>query len=439
MKNALKTISLALLVCAGCSKKSTARAPDAAARVKPDMASARPKTQPKPKPQPKPKTAKLAGRDFIREAKALMKLAACAGDGELPPKVRQATWKRHCARIKRRMQQYRDNYIKHMKPFLAKLQPAGLPDVVVYPFGGGDLLSALLTYPDAREITSLSLEQVGDPRRVLAITNKMADDTLKILRETIDGLLALDDSTSVNLMKMQRGAIPGQLAFFLVALAVHGYEPLSLRYFELGEDGAVRYVDDARITELDGKRSRQLSGGWTRPDFSPAFRYGELRFRRAGAPDAKVQVHRHLGANLSNGVLGKSGFNAQSPVTRHLERKGKIKAMTKAATYLLWRPGFSNVRDYLIKHAVFMISDSTGLSPLHARRAGFRYRTFGRFDGAFFKNRAKNKHSMALVGVYKRQPRRSVPMRFGYPDVDGHPHMMVVYKKGIAAAKGASK
>ncbi len=36
-----------------------------------------------------------------------------------------------------------------------------LPEAVVYPFGGGDLLSALAAYPDAAEYTTLSLELAG--------------------------------------------------------------------------------------------------------------------------------------------------------------------------------------------------------------------------------------------------------------------------------------
>ena len=45
-----------------------------------------------------------------------------------------------------------------------------MPKTVVYPFGGGDLLSALVAFPDATEITTISLEQAGDPRRLRTLT-----------------------------------------------------------------------------------------------------------------------------------------------------------------------------------------------------------------------------------------------------------------------------
>ena len=72
-------------------------------------------------------------------------------------------WKQHCAAFAPRIESYRKKYLSVAAPFLARLRPAGLPTTVVYPFGGGDLLSALTTYPDATDITTLSLELTGDP------------------------------------------------------------------------------------------------------------------------------------------------------------------------------------------------------------------------------------------------------------------------------------
>ena len=45
----------------------------------------------------------------------------------------------------------------------------------------------------------------------------------------------------------------------------------------------------------------------------------------------------------------------------HLEAKGLVSAMTRAADFLLWRRDFSRIRDYLTSHLVWMISDTTGI------------------------------------------------------------------------------
>ena len=52
---------------------------------------------------------------------------------------------------------------------LSQVVPRDLPPTVVYPFGGGDLLTALVMFPKATEITTLSLEPAGDPRTVDAL------------------------------------------------------------------------------------------------------------------------------------------------------------------------------------------------------------------------------------------------------------------------------
>ncbi|MEQ1503929.1 MAG: serine/threonine-protein kinase, partial [Myxococcota bacterium] len=126
----------------------------------------------------------------------------------------------HCKEVNRRYGVYRDTWVKEASPFIQALKPAGLPTTVVYPFGGGDLISALTTYPEAKEITTMSLEHAGDPRRIKGITAKQLKASLQMIRATSSGLLVANDSKTENLMKGQRGEIPGQLSFFLMALAV---------------------------------------------------------------------------------------------------------------------------------------------------------------------------------------------------------------------------
>ena len=173
------------------------------------------------------------GEDFAAEAKLLYRVVACSGNAALPANLDPQIVDRHCQPLKARMERYRRVYLARAKPFLAALRPSGLPDTVVYPFGGGDLLAALTTYPDARRITTLSLELSGDPRRITKIDNKRLDQSLDLVDHNVGGLLAANDSTSETLMDTQQGDLPGQLSYFLVALAVHGFEPVSLRYFHV--------------------------------------------------------------------------------------------------------------------------------------------------------------------------------------------------------------
>ncbi|HTN51701.1 MAG TPA: hypothetical protein VML50_04815, partial [Anaeromyxobacter sp.] len=354
-----------------------------------------------------------APAEFGAEAKLLFDLVSCQG-AKLPPAFEAGVVKEFCAKQKKAIAAYRDRYLPKAGPFLASLRPEGLPSAVVYPFGGGDLLSALTTYPDAKSYTTLSLEHAGDPRRAAAIQDpKVLADSLEVVRATSSGLLYANDSKTENLMKGQRGEIPGQLAFFMTALAVHGYEPVGLRFFKIQPDGTLHYLTRTEINAAEKETARLLRGQWTAPDFSPAFSNSEIVFVKKGEdPKTHGRVHRHVAADLSDHALAKD-----PGILKHLAGKGEFAAMTKAASYLLWRDDFSRIRKVLLAHMVFMVSDSTGIPPAFASRAGFSQDTYGSFRGSLL--HAPYKHNAAFRRLWETNPKKALPFRFGYRDASG--------------------
>jgi hypothetical protein len=372
-----------------------------------------------------------AGKDFADEVKMLFRVAACAGDAVIPSNVDVAIVKKHCDEILPKIEAYRTRYVGVVKPFLAAIEPPGLPTTVVYPFGGGDLVTALTAYPDAREITTISLELPGDPRRLRSMSKDSLERSLQQLRRELGELLFVDDySRSETLKKTQRGDLPAELCFFLTALAVHGYEPVGLRYFTLRPDGSIHYLGDDEIEGAERTLAVQRKGTWTPPDFSESFANSELTFRKKGDPaDAPLRVHRHLAVNLSDDFLEKN-----PALLRHLEAKGRVAAMTKAASYLLWKSGFSRIRGYLLGHLDFMVSDSTGIPPRFAATAGLVQETYGAFKGSLLG--ADREDNVAFAALWKKQPARKLPFRFGYLDSAKQMHLLVT-RVPSASASGA--
>lgn len=371
------------------------------------------------------------GVDFTADVQLLYRVVACAGSAPLPANVDAQVVEGHCAKIKPHMDKYRQKYGEEAKAFITGIRPTGAPTTLVYPFGGGDLLSALTTFPDATDITTLSLEHAGDPRRLArGISKDKQAVSLENVRKMIAGLLLYNDSKTESLQKLQRGEIPGQIAFFVVALAVHGYEPTRLRYFRAEKDGSLRYLTEADIAAAEQDNAKMLRRGWVSPDFSEAFSNAEIEFRPVGG--GPTRVHRHFGADLSNGVQEKD-----PSILRYLASKGRISAMTKAASYLLWRNDFSLVRDYLLAHMEVMISDSTGIPPRFATAAGFTQETWGKFEQSFLGANAE--HNADFVKLWKSFPDRKLPFRYGY--IDGSPgkhyHLLLTKKAGPQKAERA--
>lgn len=358
-------------------------------------------------------------RDFIADAKVFYRVVACGGTEPPPANLDAKVIDAHCAQMAKSYEGVKKRYFEPASAFFAKVRPANLPTTVVYPFGGGDLLSALVTYPDAREITTISLEHAGDPTRVAKLEKKAKlKEALANFRAAVHGLLWLHDSTSENMRKLEVGGIPGQLSFHITGMTAHGFEPVSLKYFTLNDDGSIKYLTQTDIDALAAKKAKKKRPRWVDTDFSEAYTHMELTFRKAGDANAPLVTHRHFAWNL-----GDNGFKG-SALEKHLQAKGKVVAMTKAASYLIWSSGFRAIRDYLLANMVWMASDATGIEPKAARRAGFVQTTYGTFNGAFLEEAIPSVNDQ-MVEMWAKQPKRKLPFRYGYPDNEKHVHLMI--------------
>jgi hypothetical protein len=377
--------------------------------------------------------AALEGADFIDDAKLLYRVAACGGDGTALPEALGHGDARtaakldeivghHCKAILARMAEFRTTYFDKGRAWFDGVVPRDVPRTVVYPFGGGDLLSALVAFPEATEITTISLELAGDPRRLRTLSPAAIERSLGALRAEIGGLISVGSNTSENLSNQQRNDLPGQVSSFLLGLVAAGDEPVSMRYFTLDDTGAVHYLSQAEIDELDQAakktRPRSLKHDWLPPSFSHAFANVEIRYRKSGS--GEVKVHRHIGWNLGDPYLAK-----HPELVRHLEHKGRVTLLTKGASYLLYRGDFSVIRGYMLDHLSWMLSDSTGIPPTFARPAGMVQETYGHYHGAFLESAQDNRHDESFVALWQSQKVRRLPFRFGYVDKDKQAHLVV--------------
>jgi len=360
------------------------------------------------------------GHDFTPEAKALLVVGACA-DGTPPDNVPAAVVAAHCEptpkqlHVKGGQAEYLEKWVKPATAFFAAHVPKDVPKKVVYPFAGGDLSTALTVFPDADEITTISLEPAGDPRDLAILKDKDLVRALDKVDYELNFLYRVNFSNTLNMIDaMRAGSLPTQLIFGLSALKIHGYEVVALHYFKLNDDGSIHYIDDEDLKKVPDPLH-------AKPEVrNRVFANAEVQFRR---PGGRIQVYRHIQQNLDNTNLKKD-----PRVLRHLEAKGQVAAMTKAASYLLSWDSFSTMRDYLTGHATWMVSDATGVAPKWGKPAGFEYETYGQFLGP---------HIPAGTGIskdwrteFEAEPKRDLAFRFGYYDRKNANHLVIMRKKG---------
>ena len=429
---------LSLLVWAACSG-SKESAPAAVDRPVTTTAVATsnptPTTPTTPTAPAKPPAA--TGDDFAAQVRALYDLGACGGDGPVDPRYAGKAQDRHCVAMQGRYDSYRKHWADRAREFIAALKPAGLPTTVVYPFGGGDLSSALVVFPEATEITTISLEAAGDVSTIDGIPPATLRKDVDTIGHDIGRLYKAAHSTTKSLQSASHSRLPGTVMFALAALAVNDLEPLSLRYFDLGDDGAPVYLTGAELdrrasaataaAEAAAPKSKHKAAKGSVDHFwheqESVFANIEITFRAKGDTAAAPRVYRHIVANLDDSHLA-----ADPRVLVHLAAKGKVAVMTKAASFLLWYDDFATIRTYLLEHMAWMISDASGIPPSYAGPAGFEQITYGEFVDAYFIKDPKNTRR-EFIELWRKSPKRPLPFRFGYPDSEEHGHLMITRPK----------
>ncbi|HWO25579.1 MAG TPA: hypothetical protein VNO30_42860 [Kofleriaceae bacterium] len=419
---------------AGAQPTAPPAPPTATAAPAPPASAPAPAAQPEP-PAPAPEPRKLAaasGTDFAAQVRAMYRVAACGGDDPLPERFSAKVIERHCKEMAETYASYRKAWADPAGKFIADLRPLDAPKTVVYPFGGGDLVSALVVYPNATEITTISLEAPGDVRAIDTIDKSKLAADLATISHDIRRLYTSAHSTTKSLQAASHSTLPGTLMFALAALVVHGMEPVGLRYFDLQPDGSPRYLTteemDQRAAEFEELKKAGKKGGpkptthfWYAQD--TPFGNVEIRFRPRGDVSGAPRIYRHIVQNVDDQHMA-----ADDRLLVHLRQKGKVSVMTKAASFLLWYDDFSKIREYLLKHVAWMISDASGLPPSYAEPAGFEQITYGQFVGPYFIIDPKNTRA-EFVKLWKAQPRRPLPFRFGYPDAEKNNHLMITRPK----------
>ncbi len=383
---------------------TAASAPTAAATGAPGIAAATTPLPPSVNDAPPPGTA------YDAELALLWSWVAC------PPEVAgsAASLKTHCQELAQASTDF-GVWLGKARAFFAQKVPAHQGGKVVYPFAGADLVSALTVYPQAAEITTLSLEPAGDISPVTALKDRALVSGLKQANDEIRLHVRYHHNLTVKMIStMRQGAFPVHIFMSLFAMRLHGLTPTTLRYFHVKEDGSLEYLTETSPTPTAAKAKPAVEASASARN--QRFANAEIGFRNAAGATG---VYRHIMANLDNAHLA-----AGPGVLRHLESKGKVWAMTKAASFLLWWEEFSTVRNYLVAHTDFMVSDATGILPQHAKAAGFEQEVWGVFGAPLLKT-ASGGGAAVMIKLWAQKSQGPLSFVFGYPDAQAQPHRMI--------------
>ena len=183
-------------------------------------------------------------RILVVLAASTMLLSACGGSDPVPANLDAPTVEKHCAEMAKRYEEFAKTYSTPAAAFFQPLRPANLPTTVVYPFGGGDLASALVTYPDARDITTISLEPAADPRGIDGANATQLTRALRDIRAHLGKLFLKAHSRTDNLDLESSEVLQDALESFTGTVIAVSHDRAFLRslglFWHLDEWGVVR-------------------------------------------------------------------------------------------------------------------------------------------------------------------------------------------------------
>jgi hypothetical protein len=258
---------------------------------------------------------------------------------------------------------------------------------VFYPFSGPDILNALNFVPQGRTYILLGLEPVGaipafGPGDAPALTSSMGA-AMSALDEILGINFFLTNGMREEVGKHPFAGIAGIMSWFLVRT---DHELLSARLVDVTADGAL----------VAGK------GGV------------EIVFRKRGSREERK-------AYYFSGDISDGGLAARPGLVRFLEAQGELTTYLKAASYLMFRSAFDDVRSLILDRSRAIVTDDAGMPWRYFGEKGFETRLYGDYSDPIklFALRCQPD----LKAAYAKGPVRG-PLGFDFGYTYWHPHLV---------------
>lgn len=282
-----------------------------------------------------------------------------------------------------------------------------------YPFSGADFVHVDLFFPNFDNIIMLALETKGTfPDLVKLHEEVKLTNYLSAVKNSLKDILLLSFFRTLAMEEDFKSTLDGNIALFLYFLNVTGHEVNFVEPVSISEDGAL--VVDTVITA----------------SYDQGYRY---YFKRIGQDKIKTLVYFAMNVQnseypvTSNTIL--SGLNDRKNVLTYLKNEKVQATYIKSASYLLHRPSFSLIRDFILENSTYVLQDDSGIPIQFFPKDQWNITYYGTYTRPI--NLFKNKYQPNLKAAYSDSSNtlKTLPFGIGYQFRVGTSNMQLGIRK----------
>ncbi|MEC9036240.1 MAG: hypothetical protein VX588_05410 [Verrucomicrobiota bacterium] len=339
---------------------------------------------------------------FIKDIDITSRLLAGISVPEEKDITSSENWKKHQQLMTKAWSRYKKNKLVPMRSGSEKnLSTQNQGKYIKYPFSGPDILHALYIFPEATNFILCGLEPVGKFPKSDILRGGNSNQALEEIRKILEESLRFSFFKTIDMRaELSKSFYNGTLPIMCLFLSGSGFSIRDIDFIKLNKDGT--------ISELQGNHST-----------------GDAVQIRAVHENGREVLVNYFRTNISNGLILKSGF------LKYLESIPKGESYVKAASYLMHKSYFSQIRNHLLSNSTTIIQDDSGIPIKHFNQSSWQMKYFGTYTKPI--DLFEDHYQPNLREIYKQESQK-LPFGTGYRWRKGQSNLIVAeqLKKGKA-------
>ena len=322
-------------------------------------------------------------------------------EGTLAAYEDQPAWVRHAEFIDHNWERFTRGRLEPMREWAAKELGSATAATVFYPFSGPDFVNVFNLFPHAKTYLLIALEPVGE---LPDFSTRNEQNFFSSLQRSLYDLLQLDFfKTNQMRSSIGKSELKGTLPVLMFFLAREQARVLDVQYWVMKPDGTIAESPAA----CPGDRPIGIPG---------------VRIVFTSPGSTENQTLYYFQFNLRNDSLEQN-----QPFVSFLKSFGPMTSFTKAASYLMFKPYFSAVRQFILDQSLYVLQGDSGIPLRYFDPAGWDLRFYGTYAGpiALF----SNCYQADMANMYKSQDIQPLPFGIGYRHRARTSNLMFASKK----------